>query len=77
VLAKYRKVHIPGTSKPHADKSATNHLEKRYFEPGDLGFEAFRAPGNKQSVCSETDPIMGMLISNDQRWPEAWRYYGL
>ncbi|KAJ5681946.1 Carbon-nitrogen hydrolase [Penicillium maclennaniae] len=23
------------------------------------------------------DPIVGMLICNDSRWPEAWRVYGL
>lgn len=84
MIAKYRKVHIPGTHEPLSDKPATNHLEKRYFEPGDFGFQAFRAPGSSESTqdangggCSRTDPILGMLICNDRRWPEAWRCYGL
>ena len=38
VVGKYRKVHLPG----HADNRPHypfQHLEKRYFEPGDLGFQ--------------------------------------
>ncbi|OKL64250.1 hypothetical protein UA08_00066 [Talaromyces atroroseus] len=77
VMAKYRKVHIPGTREPLPDKAAVNHLEKRYFEPGDLGFQAFRAPGKRQNADGAGDPILGMLICNDRRWPEAWRCYGL
>jgi hypothetical protein len=45
VIAKYRKVHLPGTFEPFANPNATNQFEQRYFRPGDLGFEAFRAPG--------------------------------
>jgi predicted amidohydrolase len=44
-IAKYRKIHLPGTFEPFANPNATNQFEKRYFRPGDLGFEAFRAPG--------------------------------
>ncbi|KAF3400442.1 hypothetical protein DPV78_005333 [Talaromyces pinophilus] len=77
VVAKYRKVHIPGTREPHPDLAVINHLEKRYFEPGDLGFETFRAPRSRQNADGEDDVIMGMLICNDRRWPEAWRCYGL
>jgi predicted amidohydrolase len=93
-LAKYRKVHLPGTKEPVAPppgKASTfQQLEKRYFAPGDLGFEAFRAPGlvadavkSEDSASSETetdgrgDPILGMLICNDRRWAEGWRCYGL
>jgi hypothetical protein len=46
-------------------------LEKRYFEYGDLGFPAFRGPAGWGA------PVMGMLVCNDRRWPEAWRVYGL
>jgi predicted amidohydrolase len=71
VLLKYRKVHLPG----HADydpKRTVQHLEKRYFEVGNLGFPVIRAP------MGELDGInMGMLICNDRRWPEAWRVLGL
>lgn len=91
VISKYRKVHLPGTFEPYERKEATNQLEKRYFLPGNLGFEAFRAPGllpdtftktsseapNKPETLGRGDPILGTLICNDRRWPEAWRCYGL
>lgn len=89
IVSKYRKVHLPGRVEPFEDPEATNQLEKRYFKPGDLGFKAFRAPGlvpdavNKataklgESTDGKGDPIMGMLICNDRRWPEAWRVYTL
>jgi N-carbamoyl-D-amino-acid hydrolase len=66
IVGKYRKVHLPG----HADfdpERSYQHLEKRYFEPGDLGFPVWRALGG----------IMGMCICNDRRWPETWRVMGL
>jgi predicted amidohydrolase len=71
VLLKYRKVHLPG----HADfdpHRKVQHLEKRYFEVGDLGFPVIRAPmGGFPGIN------MGMMICNDRRWPEAWRVLGL
>jgi predicted amidohydrolase len=71
VLLKYRKVHLPG----HAEfdpRRATQHLEKRYFEVGNLGFPVIRASlGNLDGIN------MGMMICNDRRWPEAWRVLGL
>jgi predicted amidohydrolase len=66
IIGKYRKVHLPG----HAELDTTRafqHLEKRYFEPGDLGFPVFRMAGG----------IYGMCICNDRRWPETWRVLGL
>ncbi len=66
IVGRYRKIHLPG----HVDfdpERAFQHLEKRYFEPGDLGFPVWRAMGG----------VMGMLICNDRRWPEAWRMLGL
>lgn len=86
VIAKYRKVHLPGTAEPFDNPDAVNQLEKRYFEPGDLGFKAFRAPdlifgAQKKGVGTvrpgKGDPIMGMMICNDRRWVESWRCYGL
>lgn len=66
IVGKYRKVHLPGHSE--FDKTrAFQHLEKRYFEPGDLGFPVFRNLGG----------LMGMMICNDRRWPEAYRVMGL
>lgn len=75
VVAKYRKVHLPGRTTLLPEGSA-QQLEKYYFTPGNLGFQAFRAP----DVFSDSDapqPIVGMLICNDRRWPEAWRALGL
>lgn len=65
-VGKYRKVHLPG----HADHQAWRpfqHLEKRYFEPGNLGFPVFEVMGGK----------IGMCICNDRRWPETYRVMGL
>ena len=66
IVGKYRKVHLPGHK--DLDESLTRqHLEKRYFEPGDLGFPAWRTMGG----------VMGMCICNDRRWPETWRVMGM
>jgi hypothetical protein len=70
ILGKYRKVHLPGSVEPRPD-AAFQQLEKRYFQYGDLGFPAFRAPESWHGA------IMGMLICNDRRWPEAWRVLAL
>ena len=69
IIGKYRKVHLPGTSEPRPGVKY-QQLEKRYFEYGDLGFPTFRAPPWQ-------DAIMGMMICNDRRWPEAWRVLSL
>ncbi len=71
ILLKYRKVHLPGHSE-YDPKRHVQHLEKRYFEVGNLGFPVIRAPmGQVEGVN------LGMLICNDRRWPEAWRVLGL
>jgi len=70
ILAKYRKVHLPGSVEPRAG-DRFQQLEKRYFAYGDMGFPAFRGP------AAWGAPVMGMLVCNDRRWPEAWRVYGL
>jgi predicted amidohydrolase len=70
ILGRYRKVHLPGSVEPRAG-ALYQQLEKRYFEYGDLGFPAFRAGPDWR------DAIMGMMICNDRRWPEAWRVLGL
>jgi predicted amidohydrolase len=66
IVGIYRKVHLPG----HADHRPSypfQHLEKRYFEPGDLGFPVWRA----------FDGNVGMCICNDRRWPETYRVMGM
>lgn len=66
IVGKYRKVHLPG-HRDYNPKLLRQHLEKRYFEPGDLGFRTWRTMGG----------VMGMCICNDRRWPETWRMLGL
>jgi predicted amidohydrolase len=70
ILGRYRKVHLPGSVEPR-EGARFQQLEKRYFEYGDLGFPAFRAGPGWHSA------ILGMMICNDRRWPEAWRVLGL
>ncbi|MEN0076894.1 MAG: nitrilase-related carbon-nitrogen hydrolase, partial [Paracraurococcus sp.] len=70
VVLKYRKVHLPGHSEFDPQRRV-QHLEKRYFEVGDLGFPVVRAP------VGGIEANIGMLICNDRRWPEAWRVLGL
>ena len=66
IIGKYRKVHLPGHSEYDTER-AFQHLEKRYFEPGDIGFPVWR----------NLDAWMGMCICNDRRWPEVYRVMGL
>ncbi len=66
IVGKYRKIHLPGHSEYDTER-AFQHLEKRYFEPGDMGFNVWRNEG----------VIMGMAICNDRRWPETFRCLGL
>ena len=66
IVGKYRKVHLPGHSE-HEPWRPFQHLEKRYFEPGDLGFPVFDAFAGR----------IGMCICNDRRWPETFRVMGL
>ena len=66
LVGKYRKVHLPGHAE-HEPERPWQHLEKRYFEVGDLGFPVWRTMGG----------AMGMCICNDRRWPETFRVMGL
>ena len=66
IVGKYRKIHLPGHA-DHRPNIPFQHLEKRYFEVGDLGFPVWRAFGG----------IVGMAICNDRRWPETFRVMGL
>jgi len=66
IVGKYRKIHLPGHAE-HEPWRQFQHLEKRYFETGNLGFPVFRAFGG----------IIGMAICNDRRWPETYRVMGL
>jgi predicted amidohydrolase len=66
LVGKYRKVHLPGHAE-HEPWRPFQHLEKRYFDVGDLGFPVWRALGG----------VVGLCICNDRRWPETYRVMGL
>ena len=66
LIGKYRKIHLPGHFENEPDR-AFQHLEKRYFETGNLGFPTFEAFGGQ----------MGMCLCNDRCWPETFRMLGL
>ena len=66
IVGKYRKVHLPGHAE-YEPQRPWQHLEKRYFEPGDLGFGVWRM----------NNGVMGMAICNDRRWPETYRVMSL
>lgn len=61
IIGKYRKIHLPGSEA--AEDSTTIHLERRYFELGNLGFPVFDFHGTR----------VGMALCNDRRWPETYR----
>ena len=66
VVAKYRKVHIPGHEHNEPNRPF-QHAERYYFEPSIEGFGVWKAFGGR----------MGMMICNDRRWPETYRVMGL
>ncbi|MCZ6729573.1 MAG: N-carbamoyl-D-amino-acid hydrolase [SAR324 cluster bacterium] len=66
IVGKYRKIHLPGHAE-HEPQRPFQHLEKRYFDVGDLGFPVWRTMGG----------VMGMCLCNDRRWPETYRVLGL
>jgi predicted amidohydrolase len=61
LIGRYRKIHVPGSVEPEA--GVTTHLERRYFEPGNLGFPVYSYRGVR----------FGLSICNDRRWPETYR----
>lgn len=66
IVGKYRKVHLPGHA-DHRPHMPYQHLEKHYFDVGDLGFDSWDFAGGK----------FGMAICNDRRWPETYRVMAL
>ncbi len=66
VVAKYRKVHIPGHEHHEPDRPF-QHAERYYFTPSNEGFGVWPAFNGR----------MGMMICNDRRWPESYRVMGL
>jgi N-carbamoyl-D-amino-acid hydrolase len=66
MIGRYRKIHLPGHAE-HLPDAPFQHLEKRYFDVGNEGFNVWRA----------YDAVVGMCICNDRRWPETYRVMGL
>ncbi|MEH2204487.1 MAG: N-carbamoyl-D-amino-acid hydrolase [Nostoc sp.] len=66
IIGKYRKIHVPGHIE-YKPEQAFQHLERRYFDIGNLGFQVWHA----------FDGIIGMCICNDRRWSETYRVMGL
>ncbi len=66
VVAKYRKVHIPGHEHHEPDRPF-QHAERYYFEPSNDGFGVWKSFGGR----------IGMMLCNDRRWPESYRVMGL
>jgi predicted amidohydrolase len=60
-IGRYRKIHVPGSERP--EPGVTTHLERRYFEPGNLGFPVYTYRGVR----------IGLSLCNDRRWPETYR----
>ncbi|WP_269799775.1 N-carbamoyl-D-amino-acid hydrolase [Achromobacter ruhlandii] len=66
VIGKYRKIHLPGHD-DHKVDAPFQHLEKKFFEVGDLGFGVWEMEGTH----------VGMCLCNDRRWPETYRVMSL
>jgi N-carbamoyl-D-amino-acid hydrolase len=66
IVGRYRKIHLPGHA-DHKPQAPFQHLEKKYFEVGNDGFNVWPALGTR----------IGMCICNDRRWPETFRVMGL
>ncbi len=66
IVARYRKVHIPGHENDEPWRPF-QHLERRYFEESPDGFGVWPAFGG----------LVGLATCNDRRWPETYRVMGL
>jgi predicted amidohydrolase len=66
VVARYRKVHIPGHEHHEPDRPF-QHAERYYFEPGP----------DEPGVWDAFGGRFGMMICNDRRWPETYRVMAL
>ena len=66
IIGKYRKIHLPGHYEYEPERPF-QHLEKRYFTKGNLGFPTF----------DTTLGRLGMCICNDRSWPKTYRVLAL
>lgn len=70
IAGKYRKIHLPGHS-DHKPDAPFQHLEKKFFEVGDMGFRVHELTVGGMPLH------MGMCLCNDRRWPETYRVMAL
>lgn len=66
ITGKYRKIHLPGHAE-YKPEAPFQHLEKKYFDVGNLGFRVFESESVKYGMC----------LCNDRRWPETYRVMAL
>jgi N-carbamoyl-D-amino-acid hydrolase len=66
IVGRYRKIHLPGHAH-HIPEAPFQHLEKKFFEVGNEGF----------NVWTTQDVRIGMCICNDRRWAETYRVMAL
>ncbi len=66
IIGRYRKIHLPGHSH-HIETAPFQHLEKKFFDVGNEGFNVWTTQGVR----------MGMCICNDRRWAETYRVMAL
>jgi predicted amidohydrolase len=64
IFDKYRKIHLPGVTKPDGHAKV---YEPHFFRHGDTGFKVFDAKKAK----------VGISICQDRRYPESYRVLGL
>jgi predicted amidohydrolase len=74
-IGRYRKVHLPGHEE-HEPWRPFQHLERRYFDPGEEGFGVWRWAAT-EGDSPNPGAVIGMAICNDRRWPETYRMLGL
>jgi hypothetical protein len=56
IVGKYRKIHLPGHA-DHRPKYPFQHLEKRYFDVGNLGFDMARLRWDRRDVHLQRSPM--------------------
>ncbi len=66
IVGRYRKIHLPGHAH-HIPTAPFQHLEKKFFDVGNEGF----------NVWTTQDVRIGMCICNDRRWAETYRVMAL
>src|SRR5690348_14520614 len=50
IVARYRKIHLPGHSH-HIEAAPFQHLEKKFFEVGNEGFNVWSTQGVRMGMC--------------------------